>query len=350
MKQAVFDHVDDDGTLILSVDGEKVGLAVTDELEHGILSAQQIRSEEAGSNKPVEPATIPISSIQTQVREGQSIEDIAKSYSIEESLVRRFAQPVETEKHYAIAQFFAVTTKATPSVSKLEDVIKHNLREAGVDAADVTWEATKEGRNPWKIVARFTRRKQDYKATWMWNLHDNSVVSIDPLAKRLLGENSSAGTLLFGEEPANTSNHSIQAALNGRGPIPPAWLNENGDSTQPSAPNKDSSPKPASQAQNPNDDEDANAPTAAMAAQRAPMSPITPESSRSEQQDPQEKPQAQAPSETAPTDRGAEKSSPEKPQNPEAAVNQGNQQSAPSEHKKNRAAVPSWDDILFGNE
>jgi uncharacterized protein (DUF433 family) len=377
MKKAVFDHVDDEGFLILSIDGEKVALDVTDVLERGILSSKQIKSEIAAGNASVEPAALPISSIQTMIREGHTDDEIAAKYSIEASLVRRFAQPVETEKHYAIAQFLSVPMQTGASTRKLESIISHNLRESGVDPKDVSWEATKQGRNPWKIEARFTRRDQEYKATWMWNLRDNSVVSINPFAKRLLGENASAGTLLFGEEPVvNTSSRAIQAALNGRGPIPPSWMTDLADE---SAPAEDSTSAAAT------------APTAASAAS-APAEPAplaTPASTRQNDGDSiidatRKAQRAQAPQnaagtpiESSPsTDYSAPASESTQPaaattaataaaapQNqqapastqpagthaPSATTDASDTADATDHSKKRRAAVPSWDDILFGD-
>lgn len=317
MKQAVFDHVDDEGNLILTVDGDDVILAITDALEQGILSAKQIKSEAHDANTPPEPATIPISSIQTLVREGHAIAEIAEKYSIAQALVRRFAQPVETEKRYAIAQFLAVNTQTGAATRKLENVITHNLEEAGIDPKAVTWEATKQGRSPWKIVARFMRRDQEYKGTWMWNLRDNSVVSIDPVAKRLLGENASAGTLLFGEEPANTSSRSIQAALNGRGPIPPAWLNDDHDDTAQPATSVSSDSSESSEGTT--DEDSVSAQTLETEIVGSPTND-GPQNTESDTTD--------TDAETPAAQKTAEVAEPT---------------------KKRRAAVPSWDDILFGD-
>jgi hypothetical protein len=343
MKHAVFDHVDDEGNLILSLDGEKVDLSVTDELEHGILSAKQIKSETQAANLPPEPATLPISSIQTLVREGHTTTEIAQKYSVAESLVRRFAQPVETEKHYAIAQFLSVNTQTGAATRKLEDVIVHNLNESGVDPKSVVWEATKQGRDPWKIVAHFERREQEYKGTWMWNLRDNSVVSIDPVAKRLLGENASAGTLLFGEEPANTSSRSIQAALNGRGPIPPAWLNDNEDDNE-----DDASPSALDENSEETSETDTQVPRAAENASTAEETRTAGTSS-----DPAPFPSASVTNEEPgepeePTSTEPQRQHPAQPQ-PEKAAADPTPQNEGAEHKKRRAAVPSWDDILFGD-
>lgn len=339
MKQAVFDHVDDNGNLILKVDGDQVSLDVTDTLEHGILSAKQLKSEAQGANMPPEPSTLPISSIQTLVREGHTNAEIAQKYKIEESLVRRFAGPVETEKHYAIAQFLSVNAKTTAATRSMEEVITHNLLESGVEPESVRWEATKVNRQPWKIVARFTRKDKEYKATWMWNLRDNSVVSIDPTAKRLLGESASAGTLLFGEEPANTSSRSIQAALNGRGPVPPAWLNDGKDDDVP-VPSVGAPPAAATPI-----DADTKATTNVNAEESSTPSIIDTDST-------QKNGDAGVASESSATGNGhpaepsasptASTSSASEPTPTKPAENQ-------EKRKSRRSTVPSWDDILFGD-
>lgn len=341
MKQAVFDHVDDNGNLILKVDGDQVSLDVTDTLEHGILSAKQIKSEAQGANMPPEPSTLPISSIQTLVREGHTNAEIAQKYKIEESLVRRFAGPVETEKHYAIAQFLSVNAKTTAATRSMEEVITHNLLESGVEPESVQWEATKVNRQPWKIVARFSRKDKEYKATWMWNLRDNSVVSIDPTAKRLLGESASAGTLLFGEEPANTSSRSIQAALNGRGPVPPAWLNDGKDDdvsdSSVNAPSAAASPATADTDVTANENANAEVPSMSStidtdSTQKNGDAGVANEPSDTGNEHPAE-PSVSPDSSTS----SAPEPTPTKP-----TENQ-------EKRKSRRSTVPSWDDILFGD-
>lgn len=325
MKQAAFDHVDDEGTLILTLDGEQVALNVTDSLERGILSAKQIKSEALGAAVVPEPSTLPISSIQTLVREGHTNAEIAEKYEIAESLVRRFAAPVETEKHYAISQFLSVNAKTGAATRSMEEVISHNLEESGIEPAQVRWAATKEGRQPWKIVARFTRKDQEYKATWMWNLRDNSVVSIDPTAKRLLGENASAGTLLFGEEPANTSSRAIQAALNGRGPIPPAWLNDEKGS------------QPSSDAEYSAENATSTEPADSSTRTEKSGEDITGASSIHTDSSQKEAASGVAQRSATPDSTASQQS--------------GDTESADSSDKRKprRSAVPSWDDILFGD-
>lgn len=217
MQSATYDHVDDDGNLILTIDGGKqVALAVTDKLEQAIISARQIQSEARAGQRPVTVETLPISRIQTMVREGKSYQRIAEKYKIDETLVRRYAQPVEQEKSYAINQFMAVRRTIDPGLPSdtrgfitqndrpvkrtIGDLLGSSFARARVDEADVEWDATRFRHEPWRITASFEQNGRSQQATWTWNMRDNSVICMNPAARRLLGQEDDASTILFGDE------------------------------------------------------------------------------------------------------------------------------------------------------
>ncbi|PJM72568.1 hypothetical protein CS006_08290 [Bifidobacterium primatium] len=186
LKVAHFERVSENGDLVFSVDGNTFAVRVDDRLEQGILASKQIRQEREGSPDPQASATIPISTIQSMIRAGYSPEEVARNYSVGEALVRRFAQPVETEKKYAISQFFSAPVPGIAKNRNVSDMIASSLRGAHVSMDSVQWRATRNGREPWRIHASFETAGRPIKAEWSWDMRDNSVTPMNPTARKLL--------------------------------------------------------------------------------------------------------------------------------------------------------------------
>ena len=234
VRKAEFDHVDDNGVIILTIGDEHVELVDSDEFEQGLLASKQIKAEARTDALPPETEGLPISQIQNLVRAGLPTDKIAEKYGMEPALIRRFAQPIEQEKKSAISQFLTVTIRQNDELHRLGELIHSVLVQAGVDTASVEWSASRRRREPWRISAFFPHDDRTYKATWSWNMRDNAVVAINPTAKKLLGQSDAAARdLLFGDD----SDMSISTNVPQSGPNPPSWMIEgskdSGDETVP---------------------------------------------------------------------------------------------------------------------
>ncbi|NEG54503.1 septation protein SepH [Bifidobacterium platyrrhinorum] len=192
---ARLDHVSDAGDLVFEAGGERFIVTVDEALERALLEAKQIRSESL-KQRQVRPAdTLPISQIQQLIRAGADPAKVAQRYGLAEALVRRFSASVQTEKQYAIEQFKRVPAPKESRLHTVEEVIDMTLLAARVDRGTLSWSATRRNHEPWHIVARFLSAGRKVHAEWTWDMHDNTVVCLNAAARKLLGEQSlGAGT------------------------------------------------------------------------------------------------------------------------------------------------------------
>lgn len=189
LREARFDHVNERGDLVFEAMNRHFTVRVTDALERGILEARQIRAELEGTPQPQAAAALPISQIQSQIRSGVSVEQVAGQFNVSEALVRRFATPVETEKKYAIDQFLSMGAgRSARGQQSNADLIAEALQTSRISMDALEWKATRRGHEPWRIEAAFESSNRTLRADWSWNMRDNTVVSLNGLAKRLLGE------------------------------------------------------------------------------------------------------------------------------------------------------------------
>ncbi|MCX8643852.1 DUF3071 domain-containing protein [Bifidobacterium sp. B4081] len=187
---ASFDHVDDRGDLVFVCDHRHFAVRVDDALDRAILEAKQVKEEEdvdpqTGKSKP-----LPVSAIQAAVRAGARPEQVAQQYAVNEALVRRFAAPVETEKKYAIEQFLTMPAPKGSGGRNYQELIGKVLARAGVSLAQVSWQATRRGYEPWNINGVFTLDKRIFNARWAWNMHDNTVTCLNGAARMLLADSA----------------------------------------------------------------------------------------------------------------------------------------------------------------
>lgn len=192
LEKAHFERVSDTGDLVFSVGDRYVAISLDDTLERAILEAKQVKSEKQKSVQPHEQVTLPISQIQSLIRAGADPSRVAQRYGLSETLVRRFSAAVETEKQYAIEQFLTVPAPKDSRVRTINDLVERTLASASIGMESVTWKSTRRGLEPWRIVAIFTSAGREIHAEWTWNMHDNSVVCLNNAARKLLGERSSA--------------------------------------------------------------------------------------------------------------------------------------------------------------
>lgn len=186
--QARFDHVDDTGDLVFYSGTSAFHVQVDDKLERAILEAKQVLRETSDASPSHELKTLPISKIQALIRAGEEPDTVAQQYGLSPALVRRFTSSVQTEKQDAIEQFLAVNAPKGSRMRTVGDLIESTLAAADVDVQSVQWNATREGREPWKIRARFDTERNSVQAVWTWNMRDNGVECSNTAAKILLGE------------------------------------------------------------------------------------------------------------------------------------------------------------------
>ena len=313
LEDARFDHVSETGELVFVSGAGKFAVKVDEALERAILEAKQIRTETQEERQQQAPSTLPISQIQSLIRAGANPTRVAERYSLSEALVRRFSAAVETEKQYAIEQFLAVPAPKESRVRTLSELIERTFAAAHVRLEDVRWKATRRGLEPWKITAEFDSAGHAARAEWSWNMHDNAVNCLNATARKLIGEqdttteghaekqvdqNFLASLNLPGDSARSARIEQTVSAWNAPEPVAPQATNiKTTVETQPSAtvplPNR---PEPAQNLQN--------------------------TQSAGEQQSDKSK--------TASSDPHS-------------------QSTTKSKRRAGRSAVPSWDEILFGD-
>ena len=352
LEKARFERVSETGDLVFSLGGRQFAVSLDDTLERAILEAKQVRSEQQQLEQPHEQSTLPISQIQSLIRAGADPSRVAERYGLSTTLVRRFSAAVETEKQYAIEQFLTVPAPKDSKVRTINELVERTLAAASIGMESVTWKSTRRGLEPWHIVAIFTSAGREIRAEWTWNMHDNSVVCLNNAARKLLGEQNprteNAGGAKASPEPALPGD-SVRSARIERAVS--AWA-----APKPSAPqthSASSNPVTSTGSMPPIDLSasgsmppvklSAPVSTGAASTQTPPDdSRIPAAQSDAPAHDEVTSDSGAAPVETGKAAKKEQTAAPAKAAPAEPAAK-------PSRRKSGRSAVPSWDEILFGD-
>ncbi|QOL31060.1 septation protein SepH [Bifidobacterium eulemuris] len=354
LEEARFDHVGETGELVFSCGGQLFAVTVDDALEHAILEAKQLASEhQRNSRQPRQQTVLPISQIQSLIRAGADPTRVAERYELSEALVRRFSAAVETEKQYAIEQFLSVPAPKESKVRTLSELVERTLASVGIGMESVVWRATRRGLEPWHITAQFSTAGRTAKAEWTWDMHDNSVASLNNTARKLLGEqNLNAGADASPDAPMPTlpgdsvRSARIERAVSAWNTPKPTLPAARPETRQQASPNigRDQStsvPNPADETEA--DEQPQQYPggltqpdimqTLAEISHESDARGTAPDTT------PAERPAAVQNTTEASTDGSAPETREQTPAAGKPAA----------KRKSGRSAVPSWDEILFGD-
>jgi len=313
------------GALLLgSDDGEQYRVPVDEVLQARMRQA----TPDIASGRKLAPKDI-----QAQIRAGLSAEDVASLTGADLEYVRRFEGPVIAEREYVIQSALAVPVLSAGEVDPLApkasfgDVIRGRLVEVG--ALGERWASWKEQGGGWIVKLTFTADRVDHDARWGY----------DPKRNALSPINSEAQTLSrLGELPPSLIPRLRAVPLEDTAPIePPARFDSDAFELEPQGLQRPAADLPAEGGLEYRMNETADL-LEALRRRRGERDAMDPDF---------EEPYAETPATGAvslidiPLDTAAI-------DEPVPAATHAASPTPLKSARKGRAAMPSWDDIVFG--
>lgn len=138
-------------------------------------------------------STLTVAEIQNLLRQGRSVDSIAKKAGVDPVWVERWAGPIVWERAgTATKARRAYLARARGGVSRvsLGDAVAMNLKDRGlrIEGAefDSSWDSTKKSRSDrWVITFTFTHRSREQKARWEFDPENGDLTSLDKLANEI---------------------------------------------------------------------------------------------------------------------------------------------------------------------
>lgn len=136
---------------------------------------------------------IPTSEIQQLLRQGRTIDSVAKAARVSRAWVERLDEPVQVEREGVVrlAQRAILTRpRLGPSGLPVGQAVRANLEERKatadtLDALDDGWDARALRSGPWRVRLRFRHRGQRRTAEWAFVKSTRTVTARNRLASEL---------------------------------------------------------------------------------------------------------------------------------------------------------------------
>lgn len=120
--------------------------------------------------------------IQTRVRAGESVAELARASGLPESRIATFAHPVLAERANAVRD--ARAARVADSSETMGQVVDGRLADQGV--VEVDWDAWRGADGRWTLQLVYRAYDRLHSASWMWDPQSRRVSATDAPAQSLL--------------------------------------------------------------------------------------------------------------------------------------------------------------------
>lgn len=169
---------DDGQSLVVSTDtGEHFSLPVTEELRTALDQARPAMGPEQDALPPKE--------IQRRIRAGSSAEDLAALTGEDVSRIRRYEGPIVAERAYIAQLARATRIGREASAPILGDLVTDRLAGRGISTGHLRWDAWRPTGGAWQVGVDFPAEGRFVQATWTFDHAARTITANDPESRWL---------------------------------------------------------------------------------------------------------------------------------------------------------------------
>ncbi len=175
--------------IVATESGEEFAVAV-DERLHATLRGDRPR---VGQLEIEMESSLTPRDIQSRIRAGSTLEDVAKVAGIPLDRVERFATPVLAEREHMarLAMSSSVRRRGETSGHRsLRMAVAERLSARGVDIDSIAWDSHRQSDGRWTVTADYHSAERDRHATFIFDPSGRFSVAQDEEARWLLGEHA----------------------------------------------------------------------------------------------------------------------------------------------------------------
>ncbi|MGW6055932.1 septation protein SepH [Streptomyces sp. NPDC055189] len=180
----------------VSNDGTRLVLKAADSTEYTLPIDERLRAAVRGDRPRLGQIEIEVEShlrprdIQARIRAGASAEEVASLAGIPVDRVRRFEGPVLAER-----AFMAERARKTPvrrpgenTGPQLGEAVSERLLLRGADKESVQWDSWRRDDGTWEVLLVYRVATEPHSASWTYDPPRRLVQAVDDEARSLIGE------------------------------------------------------------------------------------------------------------------------------------------------------------------
>jgi hypothetical protein len=189
-------HMPELRVVAVSNDGTRLVLKAADSTEYTLPIDERLRAAVRNDRARLGQIEIEVEShlrprdIQARIRSGASAEEVAQLAGIPVDRVRRFEGPVLAER-----AFMAERARKTPvrrpgenAGPQLGEAVAERLLLRGADRDAVHWDSWRREDGTWEVLLAYRVAGQPHSATWTYDPPRRLVQAVDDEARSLIGE------------------------------------------------------------------------------------------------------------------------------------------------------------------
>ncbi|MFH8220703.1 MULTISPECIES: septation protein SepH [unclassified Streptomyces] len=186
----------------VSNDGTRLVLKAADSTEYTLPIDERLRAAVRGDRPRLGQIEIEVEShlrprdIQARIRAGATAEEVAQLAGIPVDRVRRFEGPVLAER-----AFMAERARKTPvrrpgenSGPLLGEAVQERLLLRGAEKDTVQWDSWRRDDGTWEVLLVYRVAGEPHSASWTYDPPRRLVQAVDSEARALIGESDDLGT------------------------------------------------------------------------------------------------------------------------------------------------------------
>ncbi|MEU6405629.1 septation protein SepH [Streptomyces sp. NPDC046985] len=186
----------------VSNDGTRLVLKAADSTEYTLPIDERLRAAVRGDRPRLGQIEIEVEShlrprdIQARIRAGATAEEVAQLAGIPVDRVRRFEGPVLAER-----AFMAERARKTPvrrpgenSGPLLGEAVQERLLLRGADKDTAQWDSWRRDDGTWEVLLVYLVAGEPHSASWTYDPPRRLVQAVDDEARALIGETEDLGT------------------------------------------------------------------------------------------------------------------------------------------------------------
>lgn len=210
MRELRFERLSDDGSRLVLVgkDGQRWSVVIDERIEAAVRRDRarlgQVELEQDGQMRPRE--------IQARIRAGATAEDVAAASGLPLERIRRFEGPVLTERAYMAQQAGSVPLRGGSGDTTLAQAVTAKLVDQGLLESAITWDSWRTDEGLWTVIATFPLGPNTHVATWTYDPVARTTTPVDDNAEDLSIPGAPARLHLVATRPALAAVAEVPSA------------------------------------------------------------------------------------------------------------------------------------------
>ncbi|MBZ3904285.1 septation protein SepH [Streptomyces griseiscabiei] len=187
----------------VSNDGTRLVLKAADSTEYTLPIDERLRAAVRGDRPRLGQIEIEVEShlrprdIQARIRAGATAEEVAQLAGIPVDRVRRFEGPVLAERAF-MAERARKTSVRRPGENaagpQLGEAVQERLLLRGAEKDTVQWDSWRRDDGTWEVLLVYCVAGEPHSASWTYDPPRRLVQAVDDEARSLIGESDDLGT------------------------------------------------------------------------------------------------------------------------------------------------------------